>query len=86
MYSSSVYFARLIQAAIDDARLLHGTRVFESEMSDVLRDLAAQGLGVAWLAESSVDQASGLCRWPAATGMSKWPCWPTSRRPARGRP
>ena len=27
-----------------------------------------------------------LCRWPAATGMSKWPCWPTSRRPARGRP
>ena len=57
------------------ARLLHGTRVFESEMSDVLRDLAAQGLGVAWLAESSVDQASGLCRWPAATGMSKWPCW-----------
>ena len=29
-------------------------------MSDVLRDLAAQGLGVAWLAESSVDQASGL--------------------------
>jgi len=58
MYSSSAYFARLIDAAIEHAAYpLYGHRVFEAEMSEVLRDLAVQGLGVAWLAESAVTDS-----------------------------
>lgn len=55
MYSPSVYFARLIDAAIESGpEPLHGVRLFEAEMSDVLGDMAAQGLGVAWLADSAL--------------------------------
>jgi len=60
MYSPGVYFARLIDAAIETAPApIHGLRVFESEMSDVLGDLAAQGLGVAWLADSALCGVRG---------------------------
>jgi len=59
MYSPSVYFSRLIDAAIEHApRPLCGIRVFETEMSDVLLDLAQQGLGVAWLADSMVADSA----------------------------
>jgi len=54
MYSPTVYFARVVETAIENApRRLHGVRTFEVEMSDVLGDLAAEGLGVAWLPASS---------------------------------
>jgi len=57
MYSANVYFARLIDAAIEAAaEPLHGVRVFEAEMSDVLGDMAAQELGVAWLADSALQR------------------------------
>lgn len=57
MYSANVYFARLIDAAIEEAtQPLHGVRVFEAEMSDVLGDMAAQELGVAWLADSALQR------------------------------
>ncbi|WP_241075417.1 LysR family transcriptional regulator [Achromobacter insuavis] len=57
MYSPSVYFARLIDAAIESGpEPLHGVRLFEAEMSDVLGDMAAQGLGVAWLADSALGR------------------------------
>lgn len=55
MYSPSVYFARVVDTAIESAsRKLFGFRVLEVAMSDVLGDLAEQGLGVAWLPTSSL--------------------------------
>jgi len=54
MYSASVYFARVVETAIENApRRLFGLRAFEVEMSDVLGDLAQQGFGIAWLPDSS---------------------------------
>lgn len=56
MYSPTVYFARVVDAAIERAPTkLHGHRVVEVEMSDVLGDLAEQGFGVAWLPDSSFE-------------------------------
>ena len=49
-----------IDAAIEAAaQPLHGVRVFEAEMSDVLGDMAAQELGVAWLADSALQRLAG---------------------------
>ena len=47
-----------------------GSRVIESDMSDVLRDMALGGRGVAWLTESTVAAAGrkGLI----AIGGDKW--------------
>jgi DNA-binding transcriptional LysR family regulator len=54
MYSPSVYFARVVDTAIDSApQALHGHRAMEAAMSDVLADLAQAGLGIAWLPDSS---------------------------------
>ena len=54
MYSASGYFARVVDAAIEQsAQRLVGHRVFEAEMTDVLGDLALQGMGIAWLPDSS---------------------------------
>ncbi|ASU37150.1 LysR family transcriptional regulator [Herbaspirillum sp. meg3] len=57
MYSSSVYFARVVDQIIEGSEVkLEGSPMFETEMSDVLGDLASQGLGVAWLPDSSFSQ------------------------------
>jgi DNA-binding transcriptional LysR family regulator len=56
MYSSGVYFARLVDLALESAPVC-GQRVVESDMSDVLRDMAFTGRGVAWLPESTVAAA-----------------------------
>lgn len=54
MYSASGYFARVVDSAIEQsAQTLVGYRAFEAEMTDVLGDLALQGLGIAWLPDSS---------------------------------
>lgn len=54
MYSPSVYFARVVETAIENAgTTLHGTRIVESAMTDVLASMAQQGLGIAWLPDSS---------------------------------
>lgn len=54
MYSASGYFARVVDSAIEQSsQPLFGYRAFEAEMTDVLGDLASQGLGVAWLPDSS---------------------------------
>ncbi|MBB1593308.1 LysR family transcriptional regulator [Achromobacter sp. UMC46] len=67
MYSPNVYFARLIEAAIEGAEQpVHGVRVFEAEMSDVLGDMAAQGLGVAWLADSALRRRGDQALAPVA--------------------
>lgn len=57
MYSPTVYFARVVEAAIESApRKLFGFRAFEVEMSDALGALAGHGLGVAWLPDSSFHE------------------------------
>ena len=71
MYSPSVYFARVVETAIESApRKLIGFRAFEVEMSDVLGDLAEQGYGVAWLPDSSFQRGrrEGLI----AVGEREW--------------
>ncbi len=55
MYTPAIYFARLVDIALETTPSpLHGARVAESDMSDVLHEMAAAGLGVAWLTESTV--------------------------------
>ncbi|SCX56700.1 LysR family transcriptional regulator [Variovorax sp. EL159] len=54
MYSPSGYFARVVDSAIEQSsQPLVGYRAFEAEMTDVLGDLASQGMGIAWLPDSS---------------------------------
>ncbi len=54
MYSPTVYFARVVDGVIAKGdRKVHGMRVFEAEMTEALAGLAEQGLGVAWLPDSS---------------------------------
>lgn len=54
MYSPSGYFSRVVASAIEQAsQRLVGYRAFEAEMTDVLGDLALNGVGIAWLPESS---------------------------------
>jgi len=69
MYSPGVYFARLVDLILENAPVF-GSRVIESDMSDVLRDMALGGRGVAWLTESTVAAAGrkGLI----AIGGDKW--------------
>jgi DNA-binding transcriptional LysR family regulator len=58
MYTPGVYFARLVDLVLDaQPQRLSGVRVIESDMSDVLRDLAIGGHGLAWLPESSLRPA-----------------------------
>ena len=60
MYSPGVYFSRLVEAVIETApRKLIGRPIFESAMSDVLREMALRDLGVAWLPESTASVAGG---------------------------
>lgn len=54
MYSSGVYFARLVDLIFETAdQRVVGTRILESDMSDVLRDMARAGHGVAWVPDST---------------------------------
>jgi DNA-binding transcriptional LysR family regulator len=59
MYTPAIYFARLVDIALETAPSpLVGARVAESDMADVLHEMAAAGLGVAWLTDGTV-QARG---------------------------
>lgn len=58
-YSPGIYFARLVEATIDKAPTpLHFTRVVDSDMADVLREMAIAGHGVAWLPDSGITPAA----------------------------
>lgn len=55
MYSKGAYFARLVDMIVDQAPAkLHADLRVEAPMSDVLRDCAAKGLGVAWLPQCAI--------------------------------
>ena len=71
MYSPGVYFGRLVESAMENAsRKLTWFKVLEVEMSDVLGDLAQQGLGVAWLPDSSF--ARGRLQGLVSVGDGEW--------------
>ncbi len=71
MYSPSGYFSRVVDSAIEQSsQRLFGYRAFEAEMTDVLGDLALQGLGIAWLPDSSF--VSGLLAGLVAVGDGAW--------------
>lgn len=73
MYSPSVYFARVVDSVVDAApQRLWGFRRFEAAMSDVLADLAQQGLGIAWLPDSSF--LNGRLTELVAVGDGEWDC------------
>jgi len=58
MYSSGAYLGRMVELIIESARpRLIGCRVFEADMADVLRNLALEGRGVAWLPDCSAQGA-----------------------------
>jgi DNA-binding transcriptional LysR family regulator len=55
MYTPGIYFARIIDLTLAAApEPLIGRRVLESDMSDVLRDMALAGFGIAWLPDRTV--------------------------------
>ncbi|MCK0196480.1 LysR family transcriptional regulator [Ancylobacter sp. 6x-1] len=71
MYSSGVYFARLVDLIIENAGgITHRRHVIENDMSDVLRDMAIEGHGIAWLPESTV--AAGPRGTLVAIGGAQW--------------
>ncbi len=71
MYAPSVYFARVVESVLDQAKApTHGYTAVESAMTDVLASMAREGLGVAWLPDSSFVQG----RYPdlVPVGGSEW--------------
>lgn len=71
MYSPAAYFARVVESAIEGAsRRLVGFRALEAAMSEVLGDLAAQGLGIAWLPDATL--ASGRLGNLVPVGDGEW--------------
>lgn len=49
MYSAGVYFSRLVELILETSpRRIVGRRALESDMSDVLRNMAIAGVGAAW--------------------------------------
>lgn len=64
MYSRGAYFARLVDSIIERApRRIFGYHVVESEMSQVIRDCVAAGLGMGWIPQCILtDQWRGKIR------------------------
>ncbi|HRE19859.1 MAG TPA: LysR family transcriptional regulator [Rhabdaerophilum sp.] len=70
-YTPGVYFSRLVDLIVDSAGgIPHFRTVIESDMSDVLRDMAIAGHGIAWLPESTV--AAGPKDALVPIGGAKW--------------
>ena len=60
MYTPGVYFARMTELIIDAApQKLIGQCIMDSDMSDVLREMAIKGFGIAWLPDCTVEASLG---------------------------
>jgi DNA-binding transcriptional LysR family regulator len=58
MYSAGAYLGRMVDLIIEAApEPLVGHRLVESDMADVLRDMAVAGYGIAWLPECAAVAA-----------------------------
>lgn len=69
-YSSGAYLGRMVELIVESApQPLCGHRVVESDMADVLREMAIAGYGIAWLPESSAAAAGASL---VAIGGEAW--------------
>jgi len=69
-YSPGSYLGRMVDLIVENApEPLAWTCAFESDMADVLCEMAASGQGVAWLLESTAGRAGGAL---ARVGDDKW--------------
>ncbi len=69
-YSPGAYLGRMVELIIEAApQPLFSHRLIESDMADVLREMAVAGYGVAWLPESSAAMAGDRL---AAIGDEAW--------------
>ena len=60
MYSPGVYFGRLVKFILQTMPVrIHARLVVESDMVDVLREMAAAGYGVAWLPDGTIAADAG---------------------------
>lgn len=60
MYSTDSYLARVVDLVLDASpHKIRQVRTGVSSMSEVLREMAAAGHGIAWLPEAVVDGAAG---------------------------
>jgi DNA-binding transcriptional LysR family regulator len=58
MYSAGAYLGRMVDLIIEAAPApLIGHRLIESDMADVLRDMAVAGYGIAWLPDCAAQAA-----------------------------
>ena len=70
-YAQGAYLGRMVDQLLEAAPVrLHGVKVAESDMADVLRALALGGQGVAWLPDCSAAQAP-----PGALEAIEGPAW-----------
>jgi DNA-binding transcriptional LysR family regulator len=89
MYSPGAYLGRMVDLIIDGAQTsLIGNRVFESDMADVLGNMAAAGYGVAWLPDCTADGSKlaplGDDRWTMTLSVVAYRDQ-TNKRPATKR-
>lgn len=70
MYSAGAYLGRMVDLIVEAAPApLTGHRVIESDMADVLREMAIAGYGIAWLPECAAESARGRL---VAIGGEEW--------------
>jgi LysR family transcriptional regulator, hypochlorite-specific transcription factor HypT len=70
MYSAGAYLSRMVDLIVEAApEPLTGHRVIESDMADVLRDMAIAGYGIAWLPECAAASAGSSL---VALGGEAW--------------
>lgn len=86
MYSPGVYFARLVELALEQApQKLWGSRIVESDMADVLLDCIAAGHGIGWLPASTASRAQGEPLVPLGEGQWSTPLPVVAFRSRRSR-
>lgn len=68
-YPPTAYFGRLVETIVERApQPLRADRIVECEMSDVLRDMALAGLGIAWLPSCTIDPVAHAALAPVDDG------------------
>jgi DNA-binding transcriptional LysR family regulator len=81
MYSGGVYLARLVDLVVERAGGLPNAPVaMTSDMSDILRELAVAGRGVAWLPESTALRAGADALTPLGGALWSAPVTLTAYR------
>jgi DNA-binding transcriptional LysR family regulator len=70
-YAPEAYFATLIDTVVREEGIpFHGYRAFQSDMTEVLADLASKDMGIAWLPDDVPDR--NRSRGLVALGDGRW--------------